>query len=276
MKYKINAAVLCGLAIGLLGWSCSHEKEEPIVVKPEPQKLRIEKITSGTESAQAYAYNAQGLIVRFTSHWVYPNSTSDANAVIEYDSLSRVSKITDNGSNAILFFYRGNILDKTEEHDHRNRLSVSHFYLFSNEGRLLEVLDQVHDADSSTKDYFIKNRYEYDQNSNVMLVKSSISRAVGEKFAEWLEVRYEEYDTKLNPDPGFINYPFVGGKSMRLNNAGKITVRDMKTQSIVSVQHNSYTYNSQGYPIRKVQELSSAGARTKTTLDYHYSEYQKK
>jgi hypothetical protein len=275
LKYKINAAVLCGLAIGLLSWSCSHEKDEPIVVKPEPPKLRIEKITSGPESAQAYAYNAQGLLIRFTSHWVFPNSTSDANALIEYDSLSRVRKITDNGSNAIQFFYRGNILDKTEEYDHRNRLAISHFYLFSNEGRLLEVLDRVHDADTSAKDYFIKNLYDYDQNGNVTVMKSSISKAVGEKFNAWLEVRYEDYDNKENPDPGFINYPFVNGKSIQQNNAGRITVRDLRTDSIVSVQENSFTYNEQGYPTQKTQQLSSSGVQTKTSLDYHYSEFIK-
>lgn len=275
MKNRIIALALCGLAIGLLSWSCEHKKDPSIVVKPDPQELRLDKITSGAENAHTYSYNGKGLIIRLNSHWVYPNTTTDLDAVIEYDLYDRVRKITTNGSNEIRFFYWDHILEKTEEYDHKNRLAVTHFYQFSDAGRLLEVLDQVHDADSSTKDYFIKNRYEYDQNGNVILTKSSINKAAGEKFTAWLEVRYEDYDNKENPYPGFINYPFVAGKSIQQNNAGKITVTDLKTQSVVSVQLDSYIYNNQGYPIRKTQQLSSSGVQTKTLLDYHYSEFIK-
>ncbi|RYD87972.1 MAG: hypothetical protein EOP50_19875, partial [Sphingobacteriales bacterium] len=138
--------LLLGFLILMNLSACSPEST--LSQEPEPTALRLQKITAGERNFQQYHYNSAGLLAKFQSNWAYTDSTvAILNAELEYDTENRLSRIISNGSLSVKFYYEGKLLDKTEEYDHRDRLVVSHFYLFGAEGRLVELLDQIHDTE---------------------------------------------------------------------------------------------------------------------------------
>lgn len=266
----------CSALVALVA-SCTHEPSlAPQPDAPTPtEELVLQKITSGNQNIQTYSYSAQGLLSSFQSHWVYDDSASTVStlrAEFEYDAQQRLSRITANGSLYVTFFYEGKLFDKTEEYDHKNRLVVTHFYLFNADGQLVELLDQIHDpnSDSTALDSFIKFRYEYDNQKNVQRVFSFTRKADDSSFKPWQSVYYENYDDKKNPYNSLPHYPFVAQSCTQVNNPGKITIKRSDDQSILSVLTMTYTYNEQGYPTRKTQQLTTNRPLPPSTLDYHY------
>ncbi|GAB3914203.1 hypothetical protein GCM10028803_59220 [Larkinella knui] len=253
--------------------ACSPKTAGSPEPAPDPKPLRLQKITSGEKNFQRYIYNAEGLLSGFQSNWAYNDSTAAVlNAELAYDSQQRLSRITSNGSMYVKFYYEGKMLDKTEEYDHRNRLALSHFYLFSVEGRLVELLDQIHDTDNDTFETatFIKYRYEYDNRGNVTQAQGFIRKPGASSFKPWQTVYYEGYDDKKNPNLPVVSYPFLSQERTQVNNPGRITVKNADDQSIISVQTLTYQYNEQGYPTRETQQLTTTKPFPATTVDYQY------
>lgn len=273
----IKSLLPAGIAFVALITSCTHEPAlAPQPDVPTPTKeLVLQKITSGDQNVQAYSYSAQGLLSSFQSHWVYDDSASTAStmrAEFNYDAQNRLSQITTNGSLYVKFFYEGKLFDRTEEYDHRNRLIVTHFYLFNAEGQLVELLDQIHDpySDSTDLSSFVKFRYEYDNQKNVQRIFSFTRKAGDTSFKPWQSVHYEGYDDKKNPYNSLPHYPFVAQSCTQVNNPGKIITKRSDDQSVLSVLTMTYTYNAQGYPTRKTQQLTTTNPLAARVLDYHY------
>ncbi|WP_421828730.1 hypothetical protein [Larkinella sp.] len=251
--------------------ACSPEST--LSQEPEPTALRLQKITAGEQNFQQYHYSSAGLLVKFQSNWAYADSTvAILNAELEYDAENRLSRIISNGSLSVKFYYEGKLLDKTEEYDHRNRLVVSHFYLFGAEGRLVELLDQIHDTDNDTFETatFIKYRYEYDSRGNVTQTQSFIRKPGSASFKAWETVAYEGYDDRKNPHQPLVQYPYLPQERTMVNNPGKITVKRSEDQSVISVLTLTYQYNQQGYPTHKTQQMTTTKPFPASTVYYHY------
>ncbi|MCE7072591.1 hypothetical protein LZG74_19910 [Dyadobacter sp. CY327] len=270
MKNKILLFSLITV-LSLLAFSCKRDDSLPVI---EPgQSTRLEKITSGNENVQLFKYNDRGLVSAVTVHWVYPDSPGTIGnliATVEYDSSNRIEKIRNNGKMQVRFTYRGNTLDKTEEYDYKNRLVVSHQYFFTNNGRLSQILDMVHAGNNQDGAGLTKHVYEYDQHGNVRMITTLTRQNENKPFTSTLQVQYDDYDDKINSDPSFVFYPFVKGTVIQKNNPGKITVRDLKTQSVLSVQKNKFIYDNQGFVLQESQRYSGSEVNRDVLLDYHY------
>jgi hypothetical protein len=255
--------------------ACRHESSTEPGPKPQPTERRLQKMTSGERNVQLYTYDQQGHLASFHSDWTYADSgqtRTTLDAVLAYDTQQRISQITYNGSVYVKYVYEGNLVDKTEEYDHKNRLVITHFYLFNNDNQLVELLDQYHDSNEvgTNSSSYVKHRYEYDGQKNVQRVVSSRRRAGDSTFTAWLITTYENYDYKKNPNNTLVQYPFVHQACTQVNNPGKITTRNAIDQSINSVETLTYAYDQQGYPIRRTTQLTTTTPFPPTTVLYHY------
>ncbi|GAB3316669.1 hypothetical protein GCM10027299_07200 [Larkinella ripae] len=263
------------MALGALTWSCDSKTTHQPEPKPQPETLQLQKITSGEKSFQNFGYNAQGQLANFQSYWIYTDSASTVysqNAEFQYDDQQRLSQISSNGKPYVKFFYEGKVLDRAEEYDHRNRLVITHTYLFNAEGRIVELLDLIHDPYEPTSDpvSYLKSRYEYDGRGNVQRVQS-FTRRVGDPAAKaWQNTYYEGYDDKKNPQLPEVNYPFLPQMRTMVNNPGKITVKSADNNTVLVEERNTYGYNEQGYPVRRTQQVTTTKPLPTTTVNYHY------
>ncbi|PMD88624.1 hypothetical protein BWI97_25250 [Siphonobacter sp. BAB-5405] len=254
--------------------ACAKSEPEPTRPVDPPvgsETHRLVKITSGEQNQQSYQYNDQGLLQRSNVHWRYNDSLTVASTTtFTYDTEKRLSRILYDGKPYVTFFYEGKLLDKTEEYDHKGRLVVTHFYLFNGEGQLVELLDQIHDTETAAVQSFIKHRYEYEGQRNVQRVLSFRKNVNDPTFTPWQNVYYEHYDTKKNPHLPQVSYPFVEVTATQVNNPGKVTVRDARDESLLSVEIYAYTYGAQGYPLKKTQQLSTTHPLPAVTVSYQY------
>ncbi|GAB3264165.1 hypothetical protein GCM10027347_31050 [Larkinella harenae] len=170
------------------------------------------------------------------------------------------------------FYYEGNLLDRAEEYDHRGRRVITHNYLFDAGGRIVELLDLIHDPDEPTTDptTYLKSRYDYDNRGNVQRVQL-FTRRIGDSAAKaWQTIYYEGYDDKKNPQHPEVNYPFLPQIHTMVNNPGKITAVGADDKTILVEETYAYVYNDQGYPIGRTQRVTTTKPLPPTTVEYHY------
>lgn len=264
-----------GIALVGLSVSCNSKTAHQLEPKPEPATLQLQKITSGEKNFQNFSYNAQGQLTHFQSYWIHADSAATASRQqIEfgYDDQQRLSQLTSNGKPYVKFFYEGKVLDRAEEYDHKSRLVITHTYLFNAEGRIVELLDLIHDPYEPTTDpvSYLKSNYEYDSRGNVQRVQQSTRRVGDPAATPWQTVYYEGYDDKKNPEHPEINYPFLPQMRTMVNNPGKITVKSADGKTVLVEEKLTYAYNEQGYPIRRTRQVTTTQPLPTTIIDYHY------
>ncbi|RRA99804.1 hypothetical protein [Larkinella rosea] len=265
--------------VGLVFLQFSCTPKSTVSVEPgpdsQPKSLRLQKITAGEQNVQQYTYNAEGKLITLQTDWVYTDSlvtTSNTKSDLEYDTQQRLKQITTNGNFRVKFYYEGKLFDKTEEYDHKNRLVVTHFYLFNADGRLVELLDQIHNTDNDTfeNSSFIKYRYTYDNRGNVQSIEGFSRRPGDSAFKATQTSYYEDYDDKKNPNNPVASYPFVPQESIQVNNPGKITTRNAVTQAVLSTEMLTYQYNAEGYPTQRTRQVTTTRTYPASTVYYHY------
>ena len=266
-------AFLISLALISLSLACSRDAIPEPAPEPQSSTRKLQKITAGERNVESYTYDQQGRLASLHSVWRYADSTQASatlDAVITYDTQQRISQILYNGSLTVKFFYEGKLFDRTEEYDHKNRLVITHFYLFNTDNQLVELLDQYYDTTGGGTELYVKHRYEYDGQKNVQRV-ITLRRRVGDTtFTPWQTTTYEQYDQQKNPNNTLAHYPFVEQVCTQVNNPGKIITRNDTDQSINSVETLTYAYDPQGYPIRKTSQRTTSQSLPATDMFYQY------
>lgn len=234
---------------------------------PNPPMILLEKVISNDQVDQ-FHYDTRGALLHHTSGAVSNPAGQGNEDLVSYDQSHRVEKVTRNGLHTTRFYYKGDTLNRTEEYDHRNRLAVTHSYHFAG-NRLIQLLDKVH-ADGDGQDYHVKTTYTYWPDGNVSIALTSMTKPGGEVFFDWYQAEYDQYDQNPNPVPGIISYPYLHNSILYRNNPRKITIRNLQTAAIASVETNTLTYNDQGYPTQRIRTMLADGKEYKTTLIYSY------
>lgn len=257
------------IVTALLLTSCGRNNEHTPKPQDDPATpmTLLEKVISNDQVDQ-FHYDAKGALLRHTSGLVSNPEGQDKEDLISYDQYHRVDKVTSNGLHTTRFYYKGDTLNRTEEYDHRNRLAVTHSYQFVGT-KLIQLLDKVH-AEGDGLDYYIKTTYSYWPDGNVSIAHTSMTKPGGDVFFDWYQAEYEQYDQNPNPEPGIISYPYLRNSILYRNNPRKITIRNLQTTSIASVETNTLTYNDQGYPTQRTRTMLADGKEYKTTLIYSY------
>jgi hypothetical protein len=269
----INLLVQLSLLVWMVLLFTNCKNDPSTSEQPEPQEptLHLTKIRSEDKSYQSFAYNLDGSLASSEISWFYPDSTSTYSQLnAEYNSQKKISKIVINARLAVAFFYQGTTLERTEEYDHRNRLAVTHFYTFDQQGMLTTLLDQVHSDEDSSSDYYTKFIYTYDEKGNVKEVNSFRKVDTNAPFTPLEQIIFQDYDDQKNPMQPQLSYPFLPAKCTQRNNPGKITIKLSKNQSVISEQVNIYQYNDYGYPISVVRQLTTMKPLPPTKLLFSY------
>jgi hypothetical protein len=269
-----RAGVLLFLLAALLG-ACRTAEPEPDRHPADPQPppagpgQRLRRVTWAPTDFQEYAYNADGLLAKYTSQWLYVMGTDQVKrleTVFEYDARRRLLKTTTNGGMPVRYFYEGNALHHSEEYDLHGKVSVTHYYEFESGQRLRQKRD-VYAAGNE-----LKTTYHYGPGMNLATEKIyQKNDSTGElEFA--FSVHYEGFDDKKHPEAGTSPHPYLPGAALWANNYTLKTLRGKEGQPLQPAQQYAFTYNEEGYPVRKTVKTLAGEPGPVLTAAYAYED----
>ncbi len=224
--------------------------ENPSGGQPPPtgQGQRLRRITWAPTDFQEYAYNADGLLAKYTSQWLYIMGTDQVKrleTVFEYDAQQRLIKTTTNGGPPVRYFYQGNALHRTEEYDPQGEVSVTHYYAFESGQRPSQKRDVYADGTE------VMTTYNYGQGMNLATEKIYQKNDSTGKLEFAFSIHYEGFDDKKHPEAGTSPNPYLPGAAIWANNYTLKTMRGKKGEPLQPGKQYTFTYNEAGYPVRK-------------------------
>ena len=196
------------------------------------------------ESYTDYTYDAQGVLQK---------AETDTGYRLEYTWENQKIVRTDEYLDGVQTRYF------TFSYDERNRLSE------------YTTWDDVPEAGGIIPVY--KESYLYDQRDNVThaFLYYYDTGLNGHQLLTTME--FSDYDDMPEGESLFDAYAFNPSVKLRRNNPGKTITRNGKGITNLVDQY-SYTYNSRGYPVKKVTTsvFSQSGSRGTYVTDYYYEE----
>jgi hypothetical protein len=260
--------LLLGIGISFALVACKDASEP--TPKPEEPPLLLKKINWTEKDFLTISYNEKKLPTQYTSQWVFDpdGNISTYQVTFDYDSQNRLIQVNANLGLKNKYHYQGNVLQKTEEYDHKNRLVITHTYTFDQQKRLLQIIDDITDpVDQATAK--LKHTYEYDQRGNLTYLKDYQFNPSTQTYDLTYTQAWEGYDNQKNPDNLRLSFPYLPGVTLQVNNPGKKSV--IQTNGIVTeTQTYSYQYNEKGYPTQRTAVLQSGTKTATITGVYEY------
>jgi hypothetical protein len=249
-------------------WSC---KEKPVEnALPEEKTVLLKKITWSEKDFITQAYNDQGQPTRYTSQWVSSPDGHVSSYIAEflYDAKHKLVRVEANQKLLVKYVYQGDVLQKTEEYDHKDRLVVSHTYSFDASKRLTQVLDHITDPLDGTAGH-LKKTYAYDNRGNLLTYREYHLQANTQTYELQLSYNYEGYDDQKSPNELSLIFPHLPQIKFQVNNPSKRTIL-LKDGSVKEEQTYSYQYRVDGYPSSKTTHIRVGTRSTTYTGTYEY------
>jgi hypothetical protein len=167
----------------------------------------------------------------------------------------------------VKYYYKGNVLEKSEEYDQRGRLAVTHYYVFSTQNQPLEIRDVITDpADGNRVTGELKRVYEYDGRGNNTVQKEYVKDLATGTFALNLSTHYEGFDNNKYVENATALNPYVPHARLWTNNYASRTLKDKNGNPLQPPQLYSFECNAAGYPVRK--SMGNANITIRATVAY--------
>jgi YD repeat-containing protein len=259
MKRGIRFLTLALLSSGILAVSSCKKKDDDTKPAISTQHYRVSQII-GDSDQYTYTYNSNNkLILRTGVHTDYKDTV-----IYEYtgDFLSKVSTSNayndgfsthdydtymQNGNNISVLHYSDNELSEAETLEMQN-------------GRMIKSTKTDRSGGMNTPEGF--ETYTYDTKGNLTRVEDHDTTG-----ALTLELQLQ-YDDQKNPFSGYL--PFIDLTESPFPN--NLTLLHDVTDGLDLVKY-TYTYNSDGYPDKSVQESTLTGSSVRTNNVYKYETY---
>lgn len=214
--------ILKFLALSILFISCSSDDNSGGGQNPEPQSIRLKKITYSDGSTTNFIYN-NNILSEVIG--VSQNQNLKREFIYENNKLVRLKKYVNNvyQSNEDLFFQYTNS-NITTSSGYESNILFSHQYQYNTLSQMTE------DAQYDDSSYCCTNFYTYNSNGNISLISNS-ENSFTTTFS---------YDDKKNPL--YYTYPEAYSK-----------IKEISKNNIISessITYN-YEYNSDNFPLKK-------------------------
>ncbi len=252
-----STLVLLGLLLGLV--ACTKNSiEEPAPAQPPQQELpnplplnALVKQLKRTEiDHETFTYNAKGQVVQVRSQWQYDQSDPTKISTIEYDfqydAQDRPVQVTYTGGFKALYFYHGNLIERTKELLPGGAVAREVTYIYAN-NRISHEIWRVANAPGEPVTLY-KHAFSYDAKGNLTAVNIyEQDENLQYKLLETIE--YSDFDNKINPTSWLLRFPYLPQLRLQFNNPRKEVRRVAEGQPQTTT--HAYEYNAQGLPVRK-------------------------
>lgn len=272
---KQKPIVLIALAAALLATvtACKKDPVDPFepyppqqqLPNPLPAKALVKKLIWSENDYDTFTYNGQNQVQKLHTQWQFvegdPTQIKSIDYDFEYDDQNRPVQTKMSYGFAIKFFYKDNLVTKTQEVKPNGTVASEIDYVYNNRRLIQEKWriinqpgerDDVYRYDISYDDSGNLNKiatYEQDSSLNYNLIQTT---------------EYSDFDNKINPISWMLRNPHLPQMRLQYNNPGK-EVRRTGGSAPEIVTHE-YQYNAQGLPILR----KSAGPGGNLTMEYHY------
>jgi hypothetical protein len=220
------------LPVGLLS-SCSEAVDcggctpTPAVLD---NSLKVKRITWAETDFQEYTYNDKGLLAKYVSQWLFVAGTNQVKRVesaFEYDRLGKITRLVTDNLYEVKYYYNGPVLQKSEEYDHKGRLAVTHYYVFSTRNQPLEIRDVITDpAEGNRVTGELKHVFEYDAKGNNTVQKEFVKDLNTGAFTLNLSMHFDGFDTNKHVENATALNPYVPHARLWTNNYTSRTLKD--------------------------------------------------
>jgi hypothetical protein len=259
------------LPLGLLS-SCQESVDCGCAPPPAPaeDRLRIKRITWAETDFQEYTYNTSGLLTKYVSQWLFVMGTEQVKRVestFAYNAQGKITRMVTENLMEVKYFYKGGVLEKSEEYDQRGRLAITHYYSFDTKNRPLQILDVITDpTDGNRVTGELKRVYEYDNKGNNIVQKEYVKNLATGEFTLNLTTHYEGFDTNRYVENATALNPYVPHARLWTNNYASRTLKDKNGNVLQPPQLYTFECNAEGYPVRK--SMGNANVTIGATVAY--------
>jgi hypothetical protein len=269
LQFSCLAGLL--LPVGLLS-SCQESRDCGCAPRPDPveNRLRVKRITWSETDFQEYTYNAKGLLTQYVSQWLFVMGTDQVKRVtsdFEYDAQGKLTRMVTEDVMEVKYYYKGAVLEKSEEYDQRGRLAVTHYYTFAPGHRPLEIRDVITDPTEGNRvTGELKHVYEYDGKGNNTVQKEYVKDMNTGAFSLNLSVHYDGFDGNKYVENATALNPYVPHARLWTNNYASRTLKDKDGKVLQPAQLYTFECNQEGYPVRKT--MGNASVTVRATVAY--------
>lgn len=246
---------------------CISCNKNPVPVPNPSPASRVTRISSTPDDYQAFEYNAQGLITKYTAQW--QNGTGTFNKItntLEYNG-SQLVKATNNVGYT-LYTYQNNLPAKAENFFFNSKKISTMLFNFDQKNRLVYLIEQIAFPVQGGAEE-TKVSYHYYANGNLSRMDFAYRLQITDAFVVDFSKVFAEYDHKKNPEPAFVLGNYLTGVTLQINNPVKINNLD-GDGILKGYNRYEYTYNNAGYPVRKKQ-IIAVGTVEQPPITFEYS-----
>lgn len=237
---------------------------------PVEDNIRIKRITWAETDFQEYTYDADGLLTKYVSQWLFVQGTDQVKrveTVFEYNARKRISRSVTENLMEVKYYYRGDVLEKSEEYDQKGRLAITHYYTFGNRNEPLEIRDVITDpTDGNRVTGELKHLFEYDFRGNNTVQKEFVKNLATGTFDLNYSIHFDGFDQNKYVENAVSLDPFVPHAVRWINNFSSRTLKDKNGNIMQPPQLYTYECDQQGYPVRK--SMGSANVRINASVAY--------
>ncbi|MBD0255665.1 MAG: hypothetical protein ICV83_08090 [Cytophagales bacterium] len=269
LQFSCLAGLL--LPVGLLS-SCRETVDCGCAAPPAPveQGPRLKRITWADTDFQEYTYDANGLLSKYVSQWLFVMGTDQVKRVestFEYNRQGQITRMVTEDVMEVKYYYKGGVLEKSEEYDQKGRLAVTHYYVFSHGHQPLEIRDVITDPTEGNRvTGELKHVYEYDGKGNNTVRKEYVKDLNTGEFTLNLSMHFEGFDANKCVENATALNPYVPHARLWTNNYTSRTLKDKNGKVLQPPQLYTFECNAQGYPVRKT--MGSANVTLRATVAY--------
>jgi hypothetical protein len=260
----LQFSCLAGLLLPVVLLSSCRESVDCGCAIPPPRddnRFKVKRITWAESDFQEYTYNANGLLTKYVSQWLFVMGTDQVKrveSVFEYNAQGRITRMVTDNLLAVKYFYKGGVLEKSEEYDHKGRLAVTHYYAFDTGNRPLEIRDVITDPTEGNRvTGELKRVYEYDNKGNNTVQKEYVKDMSTGDFTLNLSTHYEGFDGNKYVENATALNPYVPHARLWTNNYASRTLKDKNGNVLQPPLLYTFECNAEGYPVRKTQGNAS-------------------
>jgi hypothetical protein len=263
-----GAILVFAAFLSMLVVSCKNNQVE----QPQPAvEVKLKKITYSDSDFQTFSYNDAGKITKYTSQWQFvqndPTQIKKLNFDFLYDATGNLIRVNTTGGGYIKYYYKNNILEKTEEIDAKDRVQTRRTYTFTGNNLTEEYWETnlVYGDKAEVKVVF-----DYDNIGNLIKETTSIPDSITHNFVPNDITEYSGFDSNPKTDNLLMRYPHLPAITLQKNNPAKKVFKTADGK-IIFTENYTYQYDEKGVPVKKVREIIYPGtpaAQLIGTFDY--------
>lgn len=243
--------ILSLLVLAVLA-GCSTE--ESITPTPVSRPDFVPEYFEQMDFSKTFIYDNAGQLTQISMVSELPNGgTMESQQNYFYDINRKLSEIsTDTGFRMVYTLDNGRIV-RTDEYVNCV-LAQYHIYTYDSKGRLKQSTTWQNIPEEGGEIRVAKDTYEYNNQNNLTTHRLYYYTTRGTEAKILTTFTFSGYDNSINSEDYFIAIPANPLVSFRMNNPGKMVVRN-RFGNISVTESYTYEYHEKGYATRKIADV---------------------